>query len=1451
MLPFYFNIAIFINSMLFLMSNRSLPWLFWTASALLLSLYATAKTPENFKANNNSLVFIENKAQIVDQNGKHRKDIDFKLDGKGLNIFVGNGQIHYQFPNHDSHEKKDAQDVKVETYRLDVTLVGANKHAELITEEKQDYYENYYLAQCPDGAVAHSYKKITYKNVYSNIDWVLYAKGNELKYDFVVHEGGNIKDIQLKYDGATALAIQDGTLIATTPFGSITEQVPYSYDAISQKSIPSSFILKNNILTFNIETNYKELIIDPTLIWSANFATSSSSFSNVKLDNAGNIYQGGSIDGTNNVATTGAHQTTYGGSLIDGYLAKYNNSGSIIWSTYYGGSDTDEVFSVTTDASNNVIIAGYTNSNTAIATTGSHQPTFGGGMYDCFVAKFSSSGTRIWGTYYGGSGNEGYYVNLILNNIVCDGSNIYLANNTTSLSGIATSGSYQPNTTTCDGFVVKFNSSGVRQWGFYFVNPITAIALDNTGLYIGFVYLGNPGPILTKFNSSGTLLWNFTIPGNAAPYIYAICPDRFGYVYISGSTLGNSSLITKNLLIPLASANGLYKFSNSGNLIWGSRIFSTRIEDIACDSFGNAFLTGLHSPNLLPSPLATPCTYQVAGPGQGGASVAIYDSAGVNIWATDYLSQTEGFGIEADNANIYFGGDGVQSPNIGHGFLAKFSLDTLVAIGHPYFDTLRCQKDTFKVTYGVLYNFKPGNTFTVQLSDATGSFASPTIIGSTSSSSGGTITCIIPANMPYGTGYRIRIVASNPFKISCDDGYNISIGTQAPAKPVSSSDAPVCKGSTLHLYTSTSTPGVYYKWIGPNNYASSQQNPTITNIAATAAGNYIAQAYILGCHTDDTTSVIVKPLPDQTIVTANTPICAGDTLKITNSDTTSGITYSWTGPASFSSTTKNPFISNAAATATGNYIVTATLNGCTFKDTAIAVVNIVPVKPVITSNTPLCEGDSLRLNSSSTTPGASYSWTGVSGFTSAAKDTGIGNTVVSQSGDYMVTAMLLNCSSKDTETVLIKPNPQNVTVASNTPVCPGTTLNLTSNSSTSAVTWSWTGPGSYSATTQNPSRANMQTGWAGTYTVTAILNGCSVSANTNVASYITTPTPVVGANNPVCYGGTLNLTASNIAGAIYSWFGPNNYHSNAQNAIRLNMGAADAGVYTVNANVNGCISQTAVTQPITLISGPSVSAYASPSSTICTGASVALVAVPTNIGTNPATYNWFKNGNNTGGTGTSYITPSPANGDVFYVMMTAGTACNTAIASNNITITTLPTTPPPAATIVASPGTDVWPYLNVTFSISSLTNGGITSGFQWKLNGTSVAGATKNTWSTTELKDGDSVCLWVTSSDQCATPKSTLSNCLKMKVPTGVGPLNPLGGDFAIYPNPVTKQLTIEGATVGTTVQVNNIIGQTVYRGVIRSSKETINTSQWAPGAYLLHLSGKDRDRVVRKIIKE
>jgi hypothetical protein len=93
-----------------------------------------------------------------------------------------------------------------------------------------------------------------------------------------------------------------------------------------------------------------------------------------------------------------------------------------------------------------------------------------------------------------------------------------------------------------------------------------------------------------------------------------------------------------------------------------------------------------------------------------------------------------------------------------------------------------CQGQTFSLTFTKTCNFSntpSANIFTAQLSNASGSFASPTAIGTLTSTNSGTISATIPAGTPAGTGYRIRVVSSNPSITGPNNGTNLTISAGA------------------------------------------------------------------------------------------------------------------------------------------------------------------------------------------------------------------------------------------------------------------------------------------------------------------------------------------------------------------------------------------------------------------------------------------------------------------------------------------------------------------------------------------------------------------------------------------------------------------------------------------------------------------------------------------------
>jgi len=131
--------------------------------------------------------------------------------------------------------------------------------------------------------------------------------------------------------------------------------------------------------------------------------------------------------------------------------------------------------------------------------------------------------------------------------------------------------------------------------------------------------------------------------------------------------------------------------------------------------------------------------------------------------------------------------------------------------------------------------------------------------------------------------------------------------------------------------------------------------------------------------------------------------------------------------------------------------------------------------------------------------------------------------------------------------------------ASNTgPYCVGQTIQLNGSSATSP---SWTGPVSFSNTTQNPTRPTATETMSGEYIFTSTLSsGCSQSAST----FVTVSTSALANNNgPVCVGDALSLTSS--TGSSYTWSGPNSFSSSVQNpSVSASATTAMAGVYTVS-----------------------------------------------------------------------------------------------------------------------------------------------------------------------------------------------------------------------------------------------------------------------------------------------
>src|SRR5690606_26980260 len=105
----------------------------------------------------------------------------------------------------------------IETQRIDLEFLGANPHPEIVFDQPLDFHQNFYLAHCPKGITdVPVFDRVTYKELYPNIDVVFSTANGQTKYDIVLHPGARLSDVRFRYNGASSLEMDEKGLQAAT-----------------------------------------------------------------------------------------------------------------------------------------------------------------------------------------------------------------------------------------------------------------------------------------------------------------------------------------------------------------------------------------------------------------------------------------------------------------------------------------------------------------------------------------------------------------------------------------------------------------------------------------------------------------------------------------------------------------------------------------------------------------------------------------------------------------------------------------------------------------------------------------------------------------------------------------------------------------------------------------------------------------------------------------------------------------------------------------------------------------------------------------------------------------------------------------------------------------------------------------------------------------------------------
>jgi len=329
----------------------------------------------------------------------------------------------------------------------------------------------------------------------------------------------------------------------------------------------------------------------------------------IAVSSAGNVYVAGATDAPDFDADT-TYLNYYAGESVDGFVIELNNTASaVVFSHYFGGSETDIFNAIALDASDNVYLVGTTNSpDLPVGTTTGTAPaqTALRGPANAFVVEFSAAGSIVYSTYLGGTGTD--YGGAIA---VDSGGDAYVTGSTTSANFPMAGSPFQSTLKgASNAFVAK-------------IAPGTSVA---PGSLVYSTYLGGSGSDLGNgiaVDSSGAAF----VTGATSSSNFPVAPNPGAYqaTYAGGSS-GSNAFVTR-----LAGSGSSLLYST---YLGGSGGDSGNA--IAIDSAGNAYVTGSTTSTNFPISDAFQNTNQ-APSGLGNAFVAGLNASGSGLLFSSYL----------------------------------------------------------------------------------------------------------------------------------------------------------------------------------------------------------------------------------------------------------------------------------------------------------------------------------------------------------------------------------------------------------------------------------------------------------------------------------------------------------------------------------------------------------------------------------------------------------------------------------------------------------------------------------------------------------------------------------------------------------------------------------------------------------------------------------------------
>jgi gliding motility-associated-like protein len=1226
----------------------------------------------NEHADSSSIRFIQNK-------GQWESKILYAADIPSGRVFLERDGLTYAFCNtSDLHQRMFERlpgqpiDSMLDCHAFTVRFGGAQVPDIVAGEDRAEGYHNYFIGQDPSkwASEVPLFQQVRYSNLYPGIDFVIYAMGNTLKYDFLVQPGVNPNVIRLVYEGLDGLRLDAGELVMRTSLFDIRERRPIAYQ--HDAPLACEFQLQGNTLGFRFPAGYaadEVLDIDPTLVFSTYTGSNANNFGfSATYDDNGNLYAGGIVYGQNYPVTSGAFQTNFQGA-IDVSITKFGPTGNHIYSSFLGGNNQDQPHSMVADPFGNLVVFGMTKSGDFPVTGAAYDQNMSG-QSDIYISKISPSGaTLMASTFIGGDSWDAYNINSNYSRsslkynygddargevVTDDIGFIYVAACTQSGNFPTTAGAFRPQPSSAqDGIVFKMNPSlsqlvwsthlggngddaaySLKVAADYSVYVTGGTASSNFPTTSGTVtpaYQGNIDGFLTHLNDAGTGLVASTFIGTSNyNQCYFVEIDLDGDIYVTGQKLGTFPTTPGTV----GNGNGgqfIQKLNPDLNTVIYSLVFGTSNSDI----------------NIAPTAFLVDVCEYVYVSGWGGATNFSGTTNGLPTTGNAYQQTTDGSdlyltvfeanGVALDFATFMGGSlsnehvDGGTSRFSKHaevyqavcaGCWSNSDFPTTPGAFSPTNNSSGCNLACFKMDLelpGIAADFLPVPAFggcaphTVQfMNQSTGGVGFTWNFGDPGSGAANTAATYNSSHTFQNPGtYTIMLIANDPNSCNHADTSYRTITVYAYPVLAITPDTNICEGQGIMLQASG---GLTFQWSPPLGLSSTTTGSTFANPTTTQTYTVIT-TNPGGCADTGQVTVSVLPLPTADAGTGGF-VCPGDSIQLSASG---GIGYQWTNAG----TLDNPFVSNPWATPQTTTIYTVTVtgaNGCT--DTDTVTVNVAAVQAVPGPDVHLCIGDAAQLNASG---GGTYQWQPPTGLSATNISNPIANPTVTTTYTLTVSDGI-GCSHTDSLQVIVHELPTVDVGPDIVVMCENDSSQL---QATGAATYVWTPATALS----NPNISNPLA--FPTSSITYVVTGTDIYGcrDQDTLHIDVLPAPVAEAwgDAVICEDSTLQIFST--GGGSYAWT-PANVCNNPTSPNPLVTLAQTTDMIVTVQGGNGCRDRDTVHITVT----PAPVADIVGSELVCRNEMATLLA------SGGETYLW-----NTGAT-TPRINAYPQNGTLFTVV---------------------------------------------------------------------------------------------------------------------------------------------------------------------------------------------------------